>query len=313
MKVLTLDCNYVAPEFASAFLIIHESTGVLVETNTSLAVPSLIQQIESTGLRLNQIKGVIVTHAHLDHAGGAGKILELLPEARLYAHPKAARHLIDPSRLLRSATQVYGHEAFHSLYGEIVPIPAHRVEILNPTQTLKIEQIELHTEFVLGHASHHILIFEPVTQTLFTGDSFGVSYPILNRKHPSFALISSSPTDYDGEAARQAYERILAIQPKTLALTHFGQFDGYLTQTFANQLRAQSELSDRIVKEFQYQIKIKGLSETQAFETYFDQMILLLRNFGLNFDRAELDLLALDLKINAKGLLYRAQKLSASA
>ena len=118
----TIDCDF-APRFTCAYLRVANDECAFIEAHTSLAVPKLLAALTAAGKHVQDVKYVVVTHAHLDHAGGAGTLLSHLPNATLLAHPRAARHLIDPAKLIASATSVYGAERFAKLYGSISPIP----------------------------------------------------------------------------------------------------------------------------------------------------------------------------------------------
>src|SRR5689334_19071829 len=123
---ITIDCQYLYPEFAAAYLVIEGQEALFIENNTAHATPLLIQALKKEGLELNQVKYLIVTHIHLDHSGGSYSLLNACPNATLLAHPRAAPHLIDPSKLIKSAKKVYGEAAFEELYGEVKPIAAER-------------------------------------------------------------------------------------------------------------------------------------------------------------------------------------------
>src|SRR3954471_23425092 len=113
-EIHTIDCDYIYPRFAAAYLRVAGDEAAFVETNTSHAAPKLLAALASRGMRPEQVRWVIVTHVHLDHAGGAGAIMRACPNATLLAHPRAARHIVDPSKLVASATKVYGAERFQA-------------------------------------------------------------------------------------------------------------------------------------------------------------------------------------------------------
>ena len=197
MKIVRVDCNYVESEFAASYLLIRNNRGLFVECNTNYAIPFLKKAAEAEGLSPHQIDGLVITHIHLDHAGGAGLFLKEFPNAKLYAHPKAAKHAIDPHRLIESATAVYGEAFMNKVYGTILPCDVSRVMIVQDEEVIPFQGVSLQTKQVRGHANHHLVVIEPETKTLFSGDSFGVSYPIVNQKHSGIiALASTSPTDF---------------------------------------------------------------------------------------------------------------------
>ncbi len=302
MKIITVDCNYVEPGFAASYLLVRGERAMFVECNTNHALPELVKAVHAEGLSLEQVDGLIVTHIHLDHAGGAGLFLKTFPNARLFAHPKAARHAIDPSKLVASATAVYGEEFMQRLYGTILPCPEERVQVLKDGDSLFFQGVELEIRHTRGHANHHLVVFEPLTRTLFTGDSCGVSYPVLNAKHGVVALVSTSPTDFDGEAALATLDWIERLAPAWIAPTHFGMIPKSehprMLAMLRDQLRFSMDLLTRIRNEGLSEARTCGLLRAWVSEYFQSQ--------GFRLDERELGLLDLDLRVNAQGLMYRA-------
>ncbi|MBS1957987.1 MAG: MBL fold metallo-hydrolase [Bdellovibrionales bacterium] len=304
MKIITVDCNYVESEFASAYLLVSQGRGFFIECNTNYAIPRLQAAVAEAGLKATDVDGLCVTHVHLDHAGGAGLFLKEFPSAKLYAHPRAAKHAIDPSRLVASATQVYGQAFMDKLYGKILPCPVERVVALEDGQEIDWMGGKLETKHTRGHANHHLCVFEPETRTLFTGDSFGVSYPKINRKRGLIVLASTSPTDFDGEAAIATVDWVEALKPIAVGPTHFGLMQGKDVPTAARQLRDQIRFSVEMVK----RIKRESLDEVTVTEHIHDWMIQYYANRGINFDSEDLKILKLDFQVNAQGLVFTAAK-----
>ena len=127
--VVLVDAGYVRPGLAASYLVRGESSAAIVETGTALSVPRILAALAARGVPRESVSHVVVTHVHLDHAGGAGALLRELPRARLVVHPRGARHLVDPSKLLAGAAEVYGGpDRLRALYGEVLPVPAGRVD-----------------------------------------------------------------------------------------------------------------------------------------------------------------------------------------
>ena len=122
--VLLVDTGYVRPRLAACYLVRGADSAAVVETGTAASAPSILAALAGEGLAPADVSHVVVTHVHLDHAAGAGALLRALPRARLVVHPRGARHLVDPSKLVAGASEVYGAERVRALYGEIVPAPA---------------------------------------------------------------------------------------------------------------------------------------------------------------------------------------------
>lgn len=221
--VVTIDCNYVAPELACAYLICEGDRAAFVENNTSHALPLLMKALKEHGYSPEQVEYAIITHVHLDHAGGSGSLMRKCPNAKLLAHPKAARHVIDPSRLIASAQKVYGEEVFAKLYGEILPVPEERVRIMEDGESLQFGSRVLKFIHTRGHANHHFCVHDSKSNGIFTGDSFGIAYPLLQR-NGSFLFPSTTPTEFDPEEARMTLTKITGTGATHAYLTHFASF-----------------------------------------------------------------------------------------
>lgn len=303
MKILPVDCHYVEPEFAASFLLKHEQKGMFIECNTTLAIPYLKAAALENGLSPEQIEGLIITHVHLDHAGGAGAFLKTFPRAFVYAHPKAARHLIDPSKLIASATMVYGEKRMQEWYGTIYPCDPARVVVLEDGASVSFENVKLSTKHLRGHANHHLVITEPLTRTLFTGDTFGVAYPKLAHLQ-NVILASTSPTDFDGEAAIASLEWIIAEHPAQIALTHYGLVPSTRIPVLAQILRDQLHYAMKLCE----QVKTEQLTVDVVEARLKDFLIFYFSERGVTFSADDLRLLAIDIKVNAQGIHYAANK-----
>lgn len=300
-RLLTIDSGYVRPGFASCYLRVEGEEAAFVETNTSHAVPKLLGALEEAGLRPEQVRWIVVTHVHLDHAGGAATLLQRCPNATLVAHPRAARHLIDPSRLVASSKAVYGEDTFAKLYGEIPPAPAERVKIVEDEETLPLGDAMFRFLHVRGHANHHFAVHDPARDTVYTGDAFGLAYPYLQRAG-RFAFASTSPTDFDGPAAKASVDRILGLKTKTACLTHFGELDEL--ETVAGQLHEWLDFSQALFE------RLLGLPaeerEEAAYPALVERMEAAAKERGLGLTKEDWELLSLDLRLNAQGLAFAA-------
>ncbi|MFO0608766.1 MAG: MBL fold metallo-hydrolase [Polyangiales bacterium] len=303
-RCLTIDCDYLAPQLAAAYLRVQGEEAAFIETCTAKNVPALLAALAGEGLRPEQVRYVIVTHAHLDHAGGASALMAALPNATLLAHPRAARHLIDPSKLVASARAVYGAERFEALYGTLSPIDAARVTSLDDGATVPLGDATLTFLHTRGHANHHFVVHDPAYDAVFTGDAFGLVYPRLQREG-RYAYPSTSPTDFDADEARASIDRIVKLGTARACLTHFGE----LTDVAAvgAQLRAWIDVSEALMKEAvalpaaEAEAHIKAGLVARFAATAAD--------VGLMFDEGDRQLLAVDLDLNAQGLAWAASKL----
>jgi glyoxylase-like metal-dependent hydrolase (beta-lactamase superfamily II) len=292
MRIIVVDCKYVESEFAAAYLLIDRDRGFFIECNTNHAIPLLAEAARKAGLSPEQIEGLLITHVHLDHAGGAGLFLETFPNAVLYAHPRAARHAIDPSRLVQSATRVYGEDFMRRLYGTILPCPSGRVRELEDRSTIPFGPAGLEIRHVRGHANHHVIAREPVTGTVFTGDAFGVAYPASS--HDRIIVIpSTSPTDFDGEAALNSVDLIESLDPERVALTHFGFIEKNRIKEAADRLRSGIRISMEIVEEIRSGRILPDQVESELTSRLSPILPVESR-----------EIFRIDLRVNAQGLVH---------
>lgn len=206
----------------SAYVLIDEKIA-LIETSASPSVPYLIEGLKELNISLEEIDYVIVTHIHLDHAGGAGLFLQNCPNAKFVVHPRGASHMIDPSRLIASAKSVYG-QAFDELFDPIVPIAAERVIEIGHGEVLHLGEHQLtfyHTE---GHAKHHVSIHYSATNGMFVGDTTGVRYPEMDGEAVDLIIPSTSPNQYDPETMEKSIQFYERMNVSELYFGHYGVY-----------------------------------------------------------------------------------------
>jgi glyoxylase-like metal-dependent hydrolase (beta-lactamase superfamily II) len=190
---------------------------VLVETGSQSSVPALLEALKDHGVAPTDLAGVAVTHIHLDHAGGVGDVARAFPNATVYVHPKGARHLADPERLVRSAAMVYG-DLLDSLYGRLDPTPSERIHILEDGENIEIGGGRvLTTVDSPGHAKHHLALHDSESGILFAGDAVGVRLPDLGILRPA-----TPPADFDLDQAVTSLRRFRERKPAEVALAHYG-------------------------------------------------------------------------------------------
>ena len=221
----TIDTGYVRPRFDAAYLVVEQGRGAFVDCGTNHSVPVLLAALDAAGLAPADVDWVILTHVHLDHAGGAGTLMRQLPHARLVAHPRAAPHMIDPARLVAGATAVYGEELFARHYGELVPVPAERVVVAADGHEVDLAGRTLRCIDTPGHARHHLCTWDARSRSWFTGDTFGLSYRELDSAHGAFILPTSSPVQFEPGAMQASIARMLAEAPQAMYLTHYGRVE----------------------------------------------------------------------------------------
>lgn len=209
-------------EHRTGSYVIMEQQLTIIETGPSPSVEHVKQGLNELGISLDEVRYIIVTHIHLDHAGGAGLLLQDCPNATLIVHPKGARHLADPSRLIAGARAVYGDQ-FDDLFNPIVPVLEQRIDIKTEGDRLQIGP-DCTLEFwdTPGHAKHHFGILDPVSNGFFAGDTAGIRYAQLIEDGIDFYLPSTSPNQFDPKAMKASIERMQRQQLDVLYFGHFG-------------------------------------------------------------------------------------------
>ena len=287
------------PDVAAAYLRVEGDEVAFIETNTTHAVPKLLAALAADGRRPEQVRWVIVTHAHLDHAGGASALMAACPNATLLCHPRAARNLIDPGKLIASAQHVYGAQRFAELYGAIEPIVAERVRALDDGAQVALGTSTLSFFHTAGHAKHHFVVHDPKEDAVFTGDAFGLTYPRLQRAK-RFAFPSTSPIDFDAVEAHRAVDRIVALKPRAVYPTHFGPWTE--VADIAAQVHQWVDFSQAAIDD----CVARGQKDCEAplRRALEQEMVRTAAVAGLTLTREDLALLELDLQLNAQGLAF---------
>jgi glyoxylase-like metal-dependent hydrolase (beta-lactamase superfamily II) len=213
-KLHTLDLNFLGKSHVIAsYLLIGPTGAALIETGPGSTLETLREALKGHGLQPSDIRDVLVTHIHLDHAGAAGWWAQ--QGATVYVHPLGAPHLIEPSKLLTSAQRIYGDQMDY-LWGEFLPTPADKVRVVNNNEVLNIGGVELKAIDSPGHARHHYCY--QIDDLLITGDSCGVRLP-----GHDWLGIPTPPPEFELETWVSTLQHLESLQPRTLYLTHFGE------------------------------------------------------------------------------------------
>jgi glyoxylase-like metal-dependent hydrolase (beta-lactamase superfamily II) len=221
--IVALDSGMVRLQMAACYLLETDGAVALIEVGNNDSADRIIHVLESRGRSVDEVSHVIVTHVHLDHAGGAGELMQRLPNAMLVAHPRAARHLIDPSRLEASARAVYGDEEFDAQHGTLIPVSEERVIIKDDGDSLSVGERPLFFMDSPGHARHHFCVWDETTRGWFTGDTFGISYRDLDSANGYFIFPTTTPVQFDPPALIDSIDRMMEKAPRNMYLTHFGR------------------------------------------------------------------------------------------
>jgi len=228
-------------------LLIEGDRAAVIDTGTSHAVPQVLAALAAKGVAPAQVDYVILTHVHLDHAGAAGQLMARFPNAQLTVHPRGARHIVDPSRLLSATVAIYGAQQTRQIYGEIVPVPRERVIETPEGATLRVAGRELLFLDAPGHARHHVVVRDAATGHFFAGDSFGLSYRELDRDGRQYSFPTTSPSQFDPPALHRTVDRMLAYGPTALYVAHFGRLTNLavLAADLHRLIDAHAELGER--------------------------------------------------------------------
>ena len=220
MRIETIDLNFLgAEEIIASFLLLGDGSAAIVETGPATCLASLGDGLGEHGVSPEDVHQVFLTHIHLDHAGASGHLAELLPNATFYVHEVGVPHLVDPSKLWKSATRIYG-ERMEELWGEARPVPEYRIDVLKGGEELEAAGGILSAHDTPGHAYHHIAYLEPDSGALFAGDVAGIRLP-----GQSYVRPPTPPPEIDLEAWIRSIEEMRRISPQSLCPTHFGRFD----------------------------------------------------------------------------------------
>jgi len=257
--IFTVDAEYEKPDIAAIHLLREGDQLAIIDTGTVHSIPALERALEELGLDWNAVRFVILTHIHLDHAGGAGHIMQRAGNATLVVHRKGARHMADPSRLVEGSVAVYGKDAFERLYGEIIGIDASRMLVPQEGETISLNGRVLQFLDTPGHANHHHCIWDVKTQSMFTGDTLGVSYKALRSEGRAVLMPSSTPVQFNPEALHASIEKVMAFAPAQLYLTHFGVIEP--NEHLINGLHEQINAYVQITRE------VAASTDADAFET----------------------------------------------
>jgi len=213
-----MDSQGLGPMDLSGVYIVVADGLTLIETGGGLTKPHILESVQEIGYQEKDIRRSIVTHVHLDHAGGAGSLVQRLPWLRIYVHERGARHLLDPSKLMKSAEMVYGsRKKVLDLHGEVIPVPEENLSSISDTDLSIGSDSSLRIFSTPGHAPHHLCVFESRTRCLFSGEALGHYYPQSDMLTPAVA-----PPGFNLVASKETTMKIQQFNPKTICFSQYG-------------------------------------------------------------------------------------------
>jgi glyoxylase-like metal-dependent hydrolase (beta-lactamase superfamily II) len=308
--IFAVDAEYVHPGYAAVHIIQNNGRAAFVDTGTNYSVPYLLAALEELGTSRDAVDYVFLTHVHMDHAGGAGLLMQSLPNARLLVHPRGVPHMVDPSMVVAASQSVYGEERFHQLYGDVQAVPNERIVSVPDGFRCELAGRELELIHTPGHALHHYAIVDREHACIFTGDTFGLSYRELDTPQGPFILPTSSPSQFDPDQLIYSIDRLMSYAPESMYLMHYSRVTG--ATRLAAMLKAQVREYVRIVQERAGLPDAHNAIRAAMLELWLQ---LLQKQGGTQPASAVAELLETDLELNTQGLLiwFERQRRSKSS
>ena len=302
--IIHLDAEYLQPGIASVYLLIEGKQCAIIETGTCHSVPCILSALAEFGLTTDSVQYIIPTHVHLDHAGGVGLLMQHCANAELVVHPFGARHMIDPTKLAAGAKSVYGDAAFKRLYGELIPVGADRVIEAPDNFEINLGGRKLYFYDTPGHAKHHFCVHDSKSDTIFTGDTFGIAYPQANVDGEPLIFVTTTPVQFDPVTMQSSIERLLSVKPKAFNLTHYGQ------------VKPSKKVAEQLINSIHAFVAIANESR-DATHSRIDDMDAKIQQYlleqyrmlgGTESDQFCRGIVAMDSKLNAQGLDFWLSK-----
>jgi glyoxylase-like metal-dependent hydrolase (beta-lactamase superfamily II) len=303
--MVIIDSKLIRDQFAGTYLLRDKNEVALIEESTSHAVPRILKRLEELHINKEQVKYIFVTHIHLDHAGGAGTLIKELPNAKLILHPSGSKHMIDPSKLIQGANAVYGEEVVKKDYGEILAIDSERIIECKDAEVFTIGNQNLTTLYTPGHARHHISIYHKESQGIFTGDSFGLSYPDMDVDGKRFYQPTTTPTAFEFDKMLESIDKMMFYKPKKIYFTHYGISN--------NPAEVKRQIVKRLhdYKEITESINTNSTNQVEELKkSLSDYYINEAKQHGVKLDSSKiLELFDIDINLNAMGLIFWINRL----
>lgn len=279
---------------AMIYVITSNGRATIIDTANNEAISPVLDATKELGLSCNDVDYICLTHVHLDHAGGAWLFMERFPNAKLVVQKRGVRHMINPQKLYEGVQAVYGSKVTEQLYGELIPISGERILAPDDGDEVVFGGRTLVCLEAPGHAKHHMIFHDPAAKAVFTGDTYGISYRELGVGCACGVVITTSPTQFDPDEMHRSIERIRALNPERLYLTHFGELMNLdrISESLHRQVDAHADLALKCGGNF---IKIR-----EGLVKYFQEEALI--QDWLTKGDALRELFNFEINLSAKGL-----------
>ncbi|SFV88850.1 Beta-lactamase related protein [hydrothermal vent metagenome] len=295
--ITCIDTQHMRDNFVAAYLIEDNGRAAFIDTGCYLSVPMLLATLEAKNIPRENVDYIILTHIHLDHAGGAGELIKHLPNAKVLVHQYGANHLIDPSKLRAGVIGVYGELFFKQFLGDLIPINKDKILIAQNLDEITLGNRVLKFIDTPGHARHHICIWDEKSQGIFAGDTLGVSYREFDTDQGELIFPPTTPIQFDPETWKNTINQLMQLQPKYAYLTHFRCIP--FTQKSATMLQENINHFVEIATQFKDQD-----NRHQAIKTaLLDYLLEIATQHGVTLEKnQQIKLFKGDLEICAQGL-----------
>ena len=299
--VYAVDTGFIRSQFDACYIVTQRAPSseriAIIDTGTNYSVPRILASLSDLECKPEEVDYILLTHVHLDHAGGAGSLMQACPNAKLVVHPRGSRHMIDPTLLRAGAVAVYGEDVVQRDYGQLVPIEAHRVIEASDGLMINLAGRILTCIDTPGHAKHHITIWDQLSHGAFTGDTFGLSYREFDTDKGHFIIPTTTSIQFDPKALRISLKRIMALKPECLYPTHFSKVTGVarLYQKMTEMLTKVESLGKSVAQaNNRHELLKNGLLNLYIQE---------LRDHGCELTDTKIEqLLSTDIELNAQGM-----------
>lgn len=294
-----VDADYQRPQLAAIHFLIEQGRAAVIDSGTQYSAPLVLEALAARGIAPEQVDYMILTHIHLDHAGGAGVLMRAFPNAQLTVHPRGVYHMADPSKLVAGVSAVYGALRTREMYGDIVPVPAERILPTPDGACLNLAGRPLRFYETPGHARHHVAVHDEKSGQVFAGDTFGLSYRELDEGERQFVFPTTSPVQFDPVAYHASIDCVARLAgDEPVYLTHFSQL---------RHPRDQAPILHRLVDahaELALRLRDRGVERPALLHEGVRRLFLdEARRFGSRLSEERLmEVYGMDVELNAQGL-----------